>query len=132
LVPKHAEEFKALIPIGSKTAKADMQGSEAVFRLYSRGIATCRDGIVYGFQNDTLTLRVNQYIEDYNSEVDRYKRLGAKQSPDDFVDYKKIKWSRDLPDPLIRGGLSRVAWGAVLLSAVDMGGGSWGGSPGMF
>ena len=37
-----------------------------------------------------------RFIDDYNAEVDRYRRHGAKADMDDFVDYERIKWSRDL------------------------------------
>ncbi len=43
------------------------------------------------------------FIEEYNGELDRYKRSGNKASVDDFVNYNKIKWSRDLKLDLRRG-----------------------------
>jgi predicted helicase len=58
---------------------------------------------VYDFQEDVLVKRVRQFIEDYNSEVDRYNRSGRKEPVDDFVRYEKIKWSRDLKLDLQRG-----------------------------
>jgi len=36
---------------------------------------------------------------------------------------------QSLPNPPIRGGLSRLTCGAVLARPINMGGGSWGGTP---
>jgi predicted helicase len=41
--------------------------------------------------------------EDYNAEVDRYRRSGAKANLDDFVRYDRIVWDRDLKKDLQRG-----------------------------
>ncbi|MGA3164988.1 MAG: type ISP restriction/modification enzyme [Terriglobia bacterium] len=103
LIPEYSAEFDKLIPIGSKMVKADEPGANAVFHTYSRGVATCRDDVVYDFQNDVLCNRVREFIDAYNSEVDRYKRSGAKQPVDEFVNYNSIKWSRDLKLDLVRG-----------------------------
>jgi predicted helicase len=43
-----------------------------------------------------LIERVKQFIEDYNGEVDRYRRAGKPTDIDNFVKYDRIKWSRDL------------------------------------
>jgi len=50
-----------------------------------------------------LADRVRGFIDEYNCEVDRYKRSGADQPVDDFVRYEGIKWSRDLKLDLQRG-----------------------------
>jgi predicted helicase len=50
-----------------------------------------------------LRERVRQFIEDFNSEVDRFHRAGSDREVDDFVRYEKIKWSRDLKLDLKRG-----------------------------
>ena len=80
----HPDEFQAL------TSLAD------VFRLHSVGVKTNRDEVVYDFDPTVLAERMKRFIEDYNAEVDRYKRSGCGANVDDFVRYDRIKWSRDL------------------------------------
>jgi predicted helicase len=104
LVAEHADEFAALPPLGSKETKtARGDDAEAVFKVYGRGIATCRDDVVYSFQKENLIARVQEFIEDYNSEVDRFRRTNGKKSVDNFVRYDKIKWSETLKANVERG-----------------------------
>jgi predicted helicase len=97
LTPENADEFAAFLPIGSKEGKlAQASDAQAVFKYFSLGIATHRDCIVYDFNRAALVDRIKKFIEDYNSEVDRYKRSGGKTNLDDFVSYDRIIWDRDL------------------------------------
>jgi predicted helicase len=97
LVPENVSEFNALVALGTKAAKADKAGgNETLFWTFCQGVKTNRDEVVYDFQKDALTERIREFIENYNAEVDRFKRSGGKESVDDFVHYDKIKWSRDL------------------------------------
>jgi len=91
LVPAHAEQFASFLPI------------TGIVELHSRGVATCRDGVVYDFHPEALFVRVRQFIDDYNAEVDRYRRAGAPDNVDDFVRYDRIKWSETLKLQLQRG-----------------------------
>jgi predicted helicase len=103
LVPEHADEFVALVPLGSKVAKAsDSASPHTVFKIFSGGVKTNRDDVAYDFDKGALRDRVRRFIDDYNGEVDRYKRSGSKQPIDEFVRYDKIKWSRDLKFDLRR------------------------------
>ncbi len=97
------EEFEAFLPIGSKDAKAGMS-VPTIFRTYSLGVSTNRDSVVYDFDAKRLAKRVEQFADDYNAELNRWK---AKAKPpkdqkelisyiDSFVSYDKIKWSRNL------------------------------------
>ncbi|MGH9689311.1 MAG: type ISP restriction/modification enzyme, partial [Candidatus Acidiferrales bacterium] len=100
----NVDQYADFIPIATKEAKSGQSASPGtIFKLFSRGLATSRDDVVYDFQKEKLVERVRQVIEEYNSEVDRYKRSGKKASVDDFVRYDKIKWSRDLKLDLRRG-----------------------------
>ncbi|MGD1155984.1 MAG: type ISP restriction/modification enzyme [Terriglobia bacterium] len=104
LVPEHAAEFEALVPLGSKASKAaDSASPQTVFKVFSGGVKTNRDEVAYDFDKDVLLERVRRFIEDYNGEVDRYKRSGGKQPVDEFVRYDKIKWSGSLKLNLGRG-----------------------------
>ena len=100
-------EFHTFIPIGSKKAKA-LKGSasDVIFKIYSAGVKTNRDAWVYNFNRNALDANVQRMIENYNAEVDRWKRRGdANANLDDFVRYDdtKISWSRDLKAKLKRG-----------------------------
>ena len=51
----HAE-FEDFAPIGNKEAKATKgEPEEVIFKLYCRGVATCRDAWAYNFECSTLT-----------------------------------------------------------------------------
>ena len=105
LVTETEAEFESHTPIGSKEAKrAKTEQVETIFRLYSLGVITNRDAWVYDYEYDALAKRLRQFIENYNAEVDRYKRQTSKpDNIDDFVNYDKIKWSIGLKQHLRRG-----------------------------
>ena len=100
-------EFKTFIPIGTRKAKAAKGSAKgAVFKIYSNGVKTDRDAWVYNFNRNDLAANVQRMIENYNAELDRWKRRaddGAKV--DDFVSYDdaKISWSSNLKANLTRG-----------------------------
>lgn len=89
------EEFDEFIPIGSKDAKAGAS-VPTIFRTYSLGVSTNRDAVVYDFNAKTLAKRVEQFAEDYNAELNRWQKKGRPADIDNFVNYEKIKWSRNL------------------------------------
>ena len=117
LTPANADQFAEFIPIASKEAKsAESASPETIFKLFSGGVKTNRDEVVYDFQREALIIRVRHFIEEYNSEVDRYKRIGKETSVDDFVHYDKIKWSRDLKLDLKRANYASFVESKVRLS----------------
>jgi predicted helicase len=110
LVPENGDEFAALVPLGTKEAKAVRNGTaEAIFATYSGGVKTNRDEVVYDFQRRALVERVDQFIDAYNGEVDRYKRKGKGTNIDDFVRYEHVKWSRDLKVDVRRGNYAEFS-----------------------
>ncbi|MEP7288483.1 MAG: type ISP restriction/modification enzyme, partial [Chloroflexota bacterium] len=103
-VPGNSDEFATFLPIGSKVAKeSDSQDAEVIFKTYSLGVTTARDEQVYDFDRSELINRVQQLIEDYNAEVDRYKHADRVSNVDNFVRYDRIKWSETLKLNLKRG-----------------------------
>jgi predicted helicase len=103
----HDEEsagFGKFLPIGSKETKAlDSLDAHAIFRTYSLGISTNRDSVVYDFDRDSLAKRVEQFADDYNSEVSRWQRKKpAAAELDEFLKTERIKWSRNLKSELKR------------------------------
>ncbi len=103
VVPENADQFASFIPMGTKAAKRTKQESQAIFKLFSGGVKTNRDEVVYDFNRNALIERVQTFVEDYNAEVDRFRRAGKPKDLDQFVHYEKVKWSRDLKDDLKRG-----------------------------
>ena len=102
----HAE-FDTFIPMGTKEMKANKGTAvNVIFKTYSSGVKTNRDAWTYNFNQNALTVNIQEMIASYNSEMDRWKRQGNKAtSIDDFVMYDdtKISWSRDLKVKLKRG-----------------------------
>jgi len=102
LVPAHADKFEGFIPLGTKESKK-AEKPEAIFALFSNGVKTNRDDVVYDFDRHKLIDRVKRFIEDYNAEVDRWRRSDKKTPIDDFVSYENVKWSESLKANLERG-----------------------------
>ena len=102
----NADEFRALLPIGSRETKANKQrDEEALFKTFSIGVNTSRDAWVYCFDKEQLTDQVQRSIETYNGEVDRWKRAKRPKDIDGFVinDGSKLKWSSRLKETFARG-----------------------------
>ncbi len=96
-IPTNADEFASFFPIGGKESKAGKAGAEAtIFQTYSGGVKSNRDDVVYDFNRDQLMVRMGTFVEDYNAEVDRYKRAGKLKDIDSFVNYGRIKWDSTL------------------------------------
>ena len=94
-------DFDTFLPIATKAAKSSKNiDVEAIFKTYSLGVSTNRDDIVYNFNKKELEARVKQFIEDYNLEVHRWERAGQPKDVDAFLDYSKVKWSRNLKNEL--------------------------------
>ena len=94
----NADEFSEFMAMGTKEGKSAKGKSEpdVLFRTYSHGINSSRDGVVYDFNKTDLERHIEIFAEKYNAEIDRYKRRGVGIKVDEFVDYSVIKWSRNL------------------------------------
>jgi predicted helicase len=88
-------EFESFLPIGSKDAKAGVS-VPTVFRTYSLGVSTNRDSVVYDFDAERLEKRIEEFADNYNAELHRWKKKGKPEDVDGFVSYEKIKWSETL------------------------------------
>jgi len=110
LVPEHADLFTSFIPVGTKSAKADdAVDVHTIFKIFSGGVKTNRDEVVYDFDREALVARVREFIENYNAEVDRWRRAPVHEDVDNFVRYERIKWSRDLKLDLRRGNYAEFS-----------------------
>ncbi|MGI8589136.1 MAG: type ISP restriction/modification enzyme [Chloroflexia bacterium] len=100
-------DFATFIPLGTReTRNTKSLDVESVFKSYGPGVLTGRDPWVYDFHAGTLGERIEVFIEAYNEQVSKWRRLDDRQaSVDDFVTYdeKRMKWSRNLKRDLRRG-----------------------------
>ena len=97
------DEFESYLPICSKQSKRAKPGqAQTLFKSFSGGVKTNRDMYVYDYSFDSLAKRVKHFVDNYNSEIDRYRRQPLKPEVDSFVNYEKIKWSATLKDNLRR------------------------------
>ena len=87
------ENYAQFLSIGSKRQP---ESDQTIFGAFSHGINTARDAQVYNFNIRSLQETTEGLCETYNAEVDRWIRAGQTSKIDDFVDYSKIKWSRNL------------------------------------
>ena len=91
------EEFAQFLPISiPPRQRGGIEPGAMVFRRYSLGVSTNRDDTVYAFSNVAAAAQVQRFADDYNSELERFKKRRGATSVDDFVDYEKLKWSRNL------------------------------------
>ncbi len=95
-------EFDTFIPMGSKEVKSKKGGGEAIFSLYSAGVVTSRDNLVYSFGLPLLQERVRTFIEIYNIAADRRRRHDPKSPIESFIDTtdSRIKWSHRVKQSL--------------------------------
>jgi predicted helicase len=99
-----SREFDKFIPIGTKESKSSKDAEErALFKLFSVGVNTARDRVVYDFDRAALERRVEQFSDDYNAETSRYADKGRPKNVDDFVSYEKVQWSSTLKNNLRAG-----------------------------
>lgn len=84
-------DFDDLLPLISKEVK-NGKSDEAVFQIFSRGVATQRDEWVYNFSKEQLEKRVRFLVGVYE-----HKRITGEDSEFD------IKWDRELTKYLDRG-----------------------------
>ena len=107
IVPKSTDAFSSFVSLGSKEGKASKNPAvEVVFKIYSRGVATCRDDVVYDFCARALKKRVRGAIQKYNAEVHRYRAEGLPDDVDSFVSYDALSWSMGLKNKLRHGTLA--------------------------
>ena len=92
------ERFAAFQEIGNTSKKfKGKETSPAVFRQFSRGLATSRDAWCYGFSRDVVSNNMSRMISNYNAEVDAGHTNETKTN-----DPKVIAWGGNLPEDLNR------------------------------
>ena len=89
-----SNDFETLMPLATKATKAAKTAGQerAVFKLFSNGINTARDGWVTDESADVLAKKVKFFVEHY----DKHARSAKSHET-------AIKWSRNLKVKLARG-----------------------------
>ncbi len=108
-------EFDEFLPLGAReTKEAHEANVAAIFKMYSLGVVTSRDEWVYDFNHATLEEKMQQFIQNYNSEVFRLSQATT-TSPehkdkltyfiDNFVNNNPhfLKWTDRLKEALAKG-----------------------------
>ncbi len=91
VVPEHSDEYDSFISLAK------------IFSLYTVGVKTNRDDVVYDWNREKLAARMRLFIADYNAEVHRHKSDPNADWPD------HLKWSRDLKQDALRGRLAEFS-----------------------
>ena len=98
-------DFETLIPLANReTKRAKIAADEqAVFGLYSMGLASNRDDWVYGFDSQDVSDKVYFFCRTYGSELQRFAIAQPyPNSIGNWVD-RTIKWTSELERHLILG-----------------------------
>jgi predicted helicase len=96
-------EWDDLLPIASKKVKLakDNIDDEAIFKLFSLGVATNRDEWVYDINLHNLQKKVQFFSAIFEKEKDRWNKSDKTIPINDFVD-RIIKWTSELEEHLIK------------------------------
>ena len=90
------ERFATFQEIGNKTLKGK-ESTPAVFRQFSRGLATSRDAWCYNFSQEAVAANMRRMIDNYNAEVD-----AGHNSKTATTDSTLLAWGGNLPKDLDR------------------------------
>ena len=117
-IGQRGEVFARFDPMGSKEAKAG-SANDAIFGLYSLGLATGRDTYIYNFSRDACGENGRRMTEDYLaaiSELEKDSDLPASEAA--RRNSSNLKWNDELEQDLLRrrkteydeGFIRRVAY----------------------
>lgn len=106
-----SSDFADLLPLGDKGNRGKIDAN-AIFSLYSRGVATSRDDWTYAHDSKNLAIKMQYFIKIYESEMVRWQattedekgktKAQKERFLDSFVD-TRIKWARELKKNMLRG-----------------------------
>ena len=95
-IGQRSETFTEFYPIGTKQAKAG-RADNAIFKLYSRGLATSRDPYVYNFSRNACAENAKRMTQDYLnalSELEENPALTERVAARRHT--SNLKWDREL------------------------------------
>ncbi len=98
------EVFETFYPVGTKETKAG-RADDAVFRLYSRGLATSRDAYLYNFSRTACADNARRVVDNYRSAMRDWSRAGAEPADVDAIAERHsshVRWDAQLKDNLRR------------------------------
>ena len=101
-VGQRNEAFAQFYPLGSMDTKAG-KADDALFRLYSPGMATNRDAYIYNFSRDACAENAQLMTQDYLaalSELSENHNLTMDEVV--FRNSSNVKWNRELKNNLKR------------------------------
>ena len=101
-IDQRSDAFAEFYPLGTKEAKAG-RADNAIFRLYSRGLATSRDAYVYNFSRDACSENARRMTENYLAAL---AEMEANAELTEVVAARRhasnIRWDRELENKLRR------------------------------
>ena len=86
------DTFTEYLPIGSKETKSGKGNENAIFRIYSNGVATNRDVWAYNSSKNELSKNMKRHIDYCNSQDPKNPK----------IDPLRAKWSSNLSESLAR------------------------------
>ena len=95
------ETYSTFLPLGDRDAKG--KESQAIFRIFSKGIVTNRDAWSYNYSPSRLEENMKRMIRNYNGYVDEYKKSGGPTEKYVRADKKQISWVQNLIKDLESG-----------------------------
>ncbi len=104
-IGKRDDAFADLMPLGTKEAKAG-RANDALFGLYSKGLATGRDPWIYNFSRDACAGNARRMVQDYRDALRDWNESGrAATQFADIVAFHSdhVRWDAQLTDNLRRG-----------------------------
>ena len=102
-VEQRSEAFSQFYPMGTKETKAG-KADDAIFGLYSRGLATSRDAYIYNFSRDACSENAERMTYTYLgalSELEENPELTANEVASQYT--TNVQWDRELENNLSRG-----------------------------
>ena len=105
-IGQRSDAFQRLYPMGSKGAKAGKAG-DAIFELYSRGLATSRDAYIYNFSRDACAENARKMVDDYLGAMQELKEAQVQDRASHVEDIthrhsSNVRWDRELKNNLKR------------------------------
>ncbi len=95
--------FQAFYPLGTKAVKA-RRADGAVFRLYSRGLATSRDAYIYNFSREACAENARRAVDDYMGAGRLLKRQPSLEVEEAARRHRRnLRWDLNLKNNLKRG-----------------------------
>ncbi len=101
-IEQRSEAFSKFYPMGTKQAKAG-KADDAIFKLYSQGLATSRDAYIYNFSREACAENARQMTQDYLAALSKLEENPELTIAEVVNRYAtNIKWNTDLENDLRR------------------------------